>query len=90
MADKSKDERPIVIKIKRGGHGHHGGAWKVAYADFVTAMMAFPADVAFERHIRKNKRRVLPIISLILLLFPMKSAVPAVLWAGFLFLKKGR
>jgi len=36
-------ERPIIIKrIKRGGGaGHHGGAWKVAYADFVTAMMAF-------------------------------------------------
>jgi chemotaxis protein MotB len=34
--------QPIVIKkIKKGGHGHHGGAWKVAYADFVTAMMAF-------------------------------------------------
>ncbi len=35
--------RPIIIKrIKKGGHGgHHGGAWKVAYADFVTAMMAF-------------------------------------------------
>jgi chemotaxis protein MotB len=33
---------PIVIKrIKKGGHVHHGGAWKVAYADFVTAMMAF-------------------------------------------------
>src|ERR1043166_5313612 len=34
---------PVVIKrIKKGGHGgHHGGAWKVAYADFVTAMMAF-------------------------------------------------
>jgi chemotaxis protein MotB len=32
--------RPIII-IKKGGHGgHHGGAWKVAYADFVTAMMA--------------------------------------------------
>jgi chemotaxis protein MotB len=32
----------IVKKIKKGGHGgHHGGAWKVAYADFVTAMMAF-------------------------------------------------
>jgi chemotaxis protein MotB len=31
----------IVIKKKGGGHGHHGGAWKVAYADFVTAMMAF-------------------------------------------------
>ncbi len=32
---------PIVIVKKKGGHGgHHGGAWKVAYADFVTAMMA--------------------------------------------------
>src|SRR6476660_9476653 len=32
--------RPILI-VKKGGHaGHHGGAWKVAYADFVTAMMA--------------------------------------------------
>ncbi len=30
----------IVIKKKAKGHGHHGGAWKVAYADFVTAMMA--------------------------------------------------
>ena len=37
------DGAPIIIKkIKKGGgHGHHGGAWKVAYADFVTAMMAF-------------------------------------------------
>ena len=35
-------EQPIIVKkIKKGGHGHHGGAWKVAYADFVTAMMAF-------------------------------------------------
>ena len=34
---------PIIIKRKKvaGGDGHHGGAWKVAYADFVTAMMAF-------------------------------------------------
>ena len=33
--------RPIVILKKKGGHGgHHGGAWKVAYADFVTAMMS--------------------------------------------------
>ncbi|MDR0577529.1 MAG: flagellar motor protein MotB [Candidatus Accumulibacter sp.] len=38
----SEDIRPIVIKrIKKGGGGHHGGAWKLAYADFVTAMMAF-------------------------------------------------
>ena len=36
--DKS---RPIIIIKKKGGHGgHHGGAWKVAYADFVTAMMS--------------------------------------------------
>jgi chemotaxis protein MotB len=27
--------------VKKGGHGAHGGAWKIAYADFVTAMMAF-------------------------------------------------
>jgi chemotaxis protein MotB len=35
--------RPIIIKkiIEEGHGGHHGGAWKVAYADFVTAMMAF-------------------------------------------------
>src|SRR3981081_1981762 len=33
--------RPILISKKKAGHGgHHGGAWKVAYADFVTAMMA--------------------------------------------------
>jgi chemotaxis protein MotB len=33
--------RPVIITKKKGGHGgHHGGAWKVAYADFVTAMMA--------------------------------------------------
>jgi chemotaxis protein MotB len=35
-------QRPIVIKrIKKAGGGAHGGAWKIAYADFVTAMMAF-------------------------------------------------
>ena len=36
-------DQPIIIKKVRkgGGAGHHGGAWKVAYADFVTAMMAF-------------------------------------------------
>jgi len=39
MADEP-NLQPIVIKRKKGGHAHHGGAWKVAYADFVTAMMA--------------------------------------------------
>jgi chemotaxis protein MotB len=37
-----ENKRPIYIKrVKKVVHGHHGGAWKVAYADFVTAMMAF-------------------------------------------------
>jgi chemotaxis protein MotB len=40
MADEG--QKPIIVKrVKKGGHGHHGGAWKIAYADFVTAMMAF-------------------------------------------------
>ncbi|MDH3668654.1 MAG: OmpA family protein [Paracoccaceae bacterium] len=42
MAGKD-DARPIILKRKKvvASDGHHGGAWKVAYADFVTAMMAF-------------------------------------------------
>ena len=40
MSDDS--QRPIIVRrIKKNAHGHHGGAWKIAYADFVTAMMAF-------------------------------------------------
>ncbi len=37
------EQKPVIIKrVKKvKGHGHHGGAWKIAYADFVTAMMAF-------------------------------------------------
>lgn len=38
----AKPDQPIIIKkVKKAAHGHHGGAWKIAYADFVTAMMAF-------------------------------------------------
>jgi len=37
----SESEIIIVRRRKKARHGHHGGAWKVAYADFVTAMMAF-------------------------------------------------
>jgi chemotaxis protein MotB len=40
MASSPTPAPIIVIRKKKGGHGHHGGAWKVAYADFVTAMMA--------------------------------------------------
>jgi chemotaxis protein MotB len=42
MSTGEKAKSTIVIKrIKKGGHGGHGAAWKIAYADFVTAMMAF-------------------------------------------------
>ncbi len=45
MAANPKDApiAPIIVvkRVKKGGHGHHGGVWKIAYADFVTAMMAF-------------------------------------------------
>jgi chemotaxis protein MotB len=44
-APHGKNEPPKIVIVKKiiaDGHGgHHGGAWKVAYADFVTAMMAF-------------------------------------------------
>ncbi|MBU3739067.1 MAG: flagellar motor protein MotB [Rhodoferax sp.] len=42
MATNPDKLQPIIVKkVKKGGHGAHGGAWKIAYADFVTAMMAF-------------------------------------------------
>ena len=42
MAGDPKKLQPIIVKkVKKGGHAVHGGAWKIAYADFVTAMMAF-------------------------------------------------
>jgi len=43
MAERDLGDKGITIikRVKKGGEGHHGGAWKVAYADFVTAMMAF-------------------------------------------------
>jgi chemotaxis protein MotB len=40
MSDIGNESAPIIKKIKKSHGGHHGGAWKVAYADFVTAMMA--------------------------------------------------
>ena len=41
MSSEKAKSTIVIKKIKKGGHGHHGGAWKIAYADFVTAMMAF-------------------------------------------------
>lgn len=41
MADGKKLQPIIIKRIKKTGHAAHGGAWKIAYADFVTAMMAF-------------------------------------------------
>jgi len=52
--------RPIiVIKRKKGGAGHHGGAWKVAYADFVTAMMAFFMVMWLVASVTKEQRAAL-------------------------------
>ena len=46
--------RPIIIVKKKVSHGgHHGGAWKVAYADFVTAMMG---AVPFKKEITRTRR----------------------------------
>ncbi|MEK9671534.1 MAG: flagellar motor protein MotB [Rhodospirillaceae bacterium] len=41
MAEEAKQQSIIIKKSNKGRGGHHGGAWKIAYADFVTAMMAF-------------------------------------------------
>src|ERR1700748_961037 len=42
MAGDGKKLQPVILKpVRKGGHNKHGGAWKIAYADFVTAMMAF-------------------------------------------------
>ena len=40
MSENGTEATPVIKKIKKSHGGHHGGAWKVAYADFVTAMMA--------------------------------------------------
>jgi len=42
MSEQESEKKPVIVVKKNKKHdGHHGGAWKVAYADFVTAMMAF-------------------------------------------------
>ncbi|MDB6014923.1 MAG: motility protein MotB [Gammaproteobacteria bacterium] len=58
MATQAKNDRPIIIvrRIKKGRAGHHGGAWKVAYADFVTAMMAFFLVMWLVTAVSKDKR----------------------------------
>jgi chemotaxis protein MotB len=58
MADDKK--RPIIIvKKKVNAAGHHGGAWKVAYADFVTAMMAFFMVMWLVASVSKEQRAAL-------------------------------
>src|SRR5580700_12346988 len=54
----AKNQRPIIIvkRKKRGVEAHHGGAWKVAYADFVTAMMAFFLVMWLVSSISKEQR----------------------------------
>jgi len=49
------EEQPIIVIKRKSSHGaHHGGAWKVAYADFVTAMMSLFAHRKDSRCARGN------------------------------------
>src|SRR6201992_2010465 len=56
-----QNQRPIIIvkRKKRAAEGHHGGAWKVAYADFVTAMMAFFLVMWLVTAVSKEQRAAL-------------------------------
>lgn len=56
---RADNVRPVVIRRKKvsGGDGHHGGAWKVAYADFVTAMMAFFLMLWLLGSVEEDKRK---------------------------------
>ena len=58
--DKSEKKRPIIIRRRKAaGAAHHGGAWKVAYADFVTAMMAFFMVMWLVASVSKEQRAAL-------------------------------
>ena len=58
MADKEQKGKIIIKKVKKGGHGGaHGGSWKVAYADFVTAMMAFFLVMWLVNSLPQEKRK---------------------------------
>ena len=56
---RADNVRPVIIRRKKvsGGDGHHGGAWKVAYADFVTAMMAFFLMLWLLGSVEEEKRK---------------------------------
>lgn len=56
--DVTGDKRPLIIvkRYRRAEAGHHGGAWKIAYADFVTAMMAFFLVMWLVSSINKQQR----------------------------------
>jgi flagellar motor protein MotB len=77
----SSNKSIIVKKIKKIEGGHHGGAWKVAYADFVTAMMAFflllwlLSMVSDEKRARlsEQSKRFLPIP--LKMMYPMLKAL---------------
>ncbi len=58
----SEKKAVIIKKVKKGGHGgHHGGAWKIAYADFVTAMMAFFLLMWLLNNVSEEKKEQLSI-----------------------------
>jgi len=63
VAGNDKKQLIVIKKSKGGGgHAHHGGAWKVAYADFVTAMMAFFLLMWLLGSTSKAQKRAFPTI----------------------------
>ena len=79
MATQANNNRPIIIvkRIKKGVAGHHGGAWKVAYADFVTAMMAFFLVMWLVTAVSKEQRAAIFDYFKNPSMEPGKSALPA-------------
>src|SRR5690348_8896016 len=59
MSDPKQAKRPIVVKRHVGHDEEHGGQWKVAYADFVTAMMAFFLIMWLLATMTQNERAVI-------------------------------
>ncbi len=59
-----ENNQPIIVKrVKRYGDGHHGGSWKIAFADFATAMMAFFLVLWLLSTLRPSRKSPSPVTS---------------------------
>jgi chemotaxis protein MotB len=78
MAKEEKPEPEIIRVVKKGHGGGHGGAWKVAYADFVTAMMAFFLLLWLVSMVSKEKKMLLSQYFVNVSLSDVKGGLPFV------------